>query len=185
MRFGARIEWVIQTRFITQPSQFGRALWEKLVYLIQTSIAPKPDRQVTSWLPGVCPMILTIAASALALQLSSMPASAPPPLIQPVQYGAPRHPPPCGHGWDLSARDGMCYPNGYLAPQEQDAFRRQRHYGGGRYAVRCGHGADLDVRDGQCYPNGMVPPQFQQGRQRYYGDGYHERRPQRRHYYQD
>ncbi|MCP1779934.1 hypothetical protein ABIF65_003268 [Bradyrhizobium japonicum] len=109
----------------------------------------------------------------LAAALLMGPAS---PTIQPptqqVQYGVPRHPPPCGHGWDLSARDGMCYPNGYLPPQEMDAYRRgyQRgggYYRGGRYPVPCGHGADVDTRDGLCYPNGMVPPQFQQGR-RYY-----------------
>ncbi|MEY9384629.1 hypothetical protein ABIF93_002886 [Bradyrhizobium japonicum] len=82
----------------------------------------------------------------LAAALLMGPAS---PTIQPptqqVQYGVPRHPPPCGHGWDLSARDGMCYPNGYLPPQEMDAYRRgyQRgggYYRGGRYPVPCGHG---------------------------------------------
>ena len=131
-------------------------------------------------------MILTIAASALALQLSSMPASVAPPLLQPVQYAVPSHPPPCGRGWDHSARDGMCYPNGFLPPQDQSARRYQQYHHGGHYPVRCGHGADLDIRDGLCYPNGTVPPQFQSARQRHYyhGDGYyHERRPQRRHYY--
>ncbi|MGY4351900.1 hypothetical protein ACVWXM_008393 [Bradyrhizobium sp. GM7.3] len=89
----------------------------------------------------------------------------------------------CGHGWDVSARDGMCYPNGYLPPQEQAA---RQYYGGGRgyghYPVPCGNGADIDTRDGQCYPTGTVPPQFQQGRQGYYGDDYYERRPRRRYY---
>lgn len=105
------------------------------------------------------------------------------PPVEQVQYGVPRRYPPCGHGWDLSARDGMCYPNGVLPPQEMDAYRRRYHdgggyqregyyrgggqYRGGRYPVPCGHGADLDIRDGQCYPNGTVPPQFQQGRRHY------------------
>jgi hypothetical protein len=109
------------------------------------------------------------------------------PLVQEIQYRVPVRPPPCGHGWDLSARDGMCYPNGYLPPQEMDAYRRGYHRGGGyhhggRHPVPCGHGADVDTRDGLCYPNGTVPLQFQQGRQGYYGDGYHEPRPRRRHY---
>jgi hypothetical protein len=131
-------------------------------------------------------MFMSIAGVALALQMGT-PASIPPesePLIQTVQYHlAPAHPPPCGHGWDLSARDGLCYPNGYLHPQDQAARQYpQRYYRGGRYPVPCGHGADLDVRDGQCYPNGTVPPQFQQGR-RYYGGGGYEGR--RRYYYED
>ena len=124
-------------------------------------------------------MIITIAASALAIQLSMMPQPVAQPLVQPAQYGrVPVHPPPCGHGWDLSARDGLCYPNGYLPPQDQSArqYQYQRSYRGGRYPVPCGNGADLDIRDGLCYPNGTVPLQFQQGRQRYYGgDGYYER----------
>ena len=132
-------------------------------------------------------MIITIAASALAIQLIMMPQPVAQPLVQPAQYGrVPVHPPPCGHGWDLSARDGLCYPNGYLPPQDQSArqYQYQRSYRGGRYPVPCGNGADVDIRDGLCYPNGTVPLQFQQGRQRYYGgDGYYERRPQRRYYY--
>jgi hypothetical protein len=103
---------------------------------------------------------------------------------QAVQYRVPAHPPPCGHGWDMSARDGLCYPNGYLPPQDQ-AARQYYRGGGGRYPVPCGHGADLDVRDGQCYPNGTVPAQYQQGRQRYYGEGYYRRVPQGRYYDQD
>jgi len=133
-------------------------------------------------------MIVSIAAAALAVQLSMMPGSAAAPVLpqaalpQAVQYRVPVHPPPCGHGWDLSARDGMCYPNGYLPPQDQAARQYQRHYRGGRYPVPCGHGTDLDSRDGQCYPTGTVPPQFQEGR-RYYGGGGYEGR--RRYYYQD
>jgi hypothetical protein len=134
-------------------------------------------------------MIVSIAAAALAVQLGMTPGSAVAPdlvapvLPQAVQYRVPAHPPPCGHGWDLSARDGLCYPNGYLPPQDQAA--RQYYRDGGRYPVPCGHGADIDVRDGQCYPNGMVPPQYQQGRQRYYGEGYYRRPPQGRYYYED
>ena len=128
-------------------------------------------------------MIVSIAAAALAVQLSMAPGSAVAPVLpQTVQYGVPVHPPPCGHGWDVSARDGLCYPNGYLAPQDQAARQYPRYYRGGRYPVPCGDGADVDVRDGQCYPNGMVPPQYQQGRQQYYGGGYERRR---RYYYQD
>lgn len=66
-------------------------------------------------------MIITIAASALAIQLNIMPVRAAQPLVQPVQYGVPVRRPPCGHGWDVSARDGLCYPNGYLPPQDQAA----------------------------------------------------------------
>jgi len=133
-------------------------------------------------------MIITIAASALAIQLNIMPVRVAQPLVQRVQYGVPVRRPPCGHGWDVSARDGLCYPNGYLPPQDQAArqYQHQRYYRGGRYPVPCGHSTDVDIRDGLCYPNGTVPPQFQQGRQRYYGgDGYYERRPQRRYYYPD
>ena len=136
-------------------------------------------------------MIVSIAAAALAVQLGMMPRSDVAPVLpqaalpQAVQYHVPVRRPPCGHGWDVSARDGLCYPNGYLAPQDQAARQRQRYYGGGRYPVPCGHGADLDSRDGQCYPTGTVPLQFQQGRQRYYGDRYYRRPPQGRYYYED
>ena len=125
-------------------------------------------------------MIVTIAAAALAAQLSvASDAAVSPALPQTVQYVRP-YPPPCGHGWDLSANDGLCYPNGYLPPQDQASRRYPRHYRGeGRYPVPCGHGADLDSRDGQCYPTGTVPPQFQEGRQRYYGEGYYRRPPPR------
>ena len=133
-------------------------------------------------------MIVSIAAAALAIQLSMTPGSAVAPVVmeaaspQTVQYRVPVHPPPCGHGWDLSARDGLCYPNGYLPPQDQAARQYQRSYRGGRYPVPCGHGTDLDSRDGQCYPTGTVPPQYQQGRQQYDDDGYSQR-PQRGRYY--
>jgi hypothetical protein len=133
-------------------------------------------------------MIVSIAAAALAIQLSMTPGSAVAPVVmepaspQTVQYRVPVHPPPCGHGWDLSARDGFCYPNGYLPPQDQAARQYQRSYRGGRYPVPCGHGTDLDSRDGQCYPTGTVPPQYQQGRQQYDDDGYSQR-PQRGRYY--
>ena len=131
-------------------------------------------------------MIVSIAAAALAVQLSMTPGSAVAPVSpQAVQYRVPAYPPPCGHGWDLSARGGLCYPNGYLPPQEQAARQYRRYDGGGRYPVPCGHGADVDVRDGQCYPNGTVPPQYQQGRQRYYGEGYYQRPPPGRYYYRD
>ena len=128
-------------------------------------------------------MIVSIAAAALAVQLSMTPGIAVAPVTpQAVQYRVPAHPPPCGHGWDLSARDGLCYPNGYLPPQDQAARQYQRSYRGGRYPVPCGHGTDLDSRDGQCYPTGTVPPQDQQGRQQYDDDGYSQR-PQRGRYY--
>jgi hypothetical protein len=132
-------------------------------------------------------MIVSIAAAALAVQLGMMPGSDVAPVLpQTVQYRVLAHPPPCGHGWDLSARDGLCYPNGYLPPQEQAARQYQRSYRGGRYPVPCGgHGTDLDSRDGQCYPTGTVPPQYQAGRQQYYGDRYYRRPPQGRYYYED
>jgi hypothetical protein len=83
-------------------------------------------------------MIVSIAAAALAVQLSMTPGSAVATVLpQAVQYRVPAHPPPCGHGWDLSARDGMCYPNGYLPPQDQAArqYQYQRYHRGGRYPV--------------------------------------------------
>jgi hypothetical protein len=139
-------------------------------------------------------MLVTIATLALALQLSSPPsgANAGVSLVQEAQYRAYAHPPPCGHGWDLSARDGMCYPNGALPPQDQAARQRYRgqqyeerdyggreYYGGregygdrgyrgGRYPVPCGDGTDLDVRDGRCYPTGMVPRRFQNRPENYH-----------------
>jgi len=126
-------------------------------------------------------MILDLAAALLVAQLGVAPtfSGGAAPVFQ-VQYGAYGHPPPCGHGYDLDARDGMCYPNG-MVPQQFQTGRQYPgsggYYGGGgrddydeddddggvaqRYPVPCGHGADLDVRDGRCYPTGTVPPQFQ------------------------
>ena len=119
-------------------------------------------------------MIGTVVATLLALQLGE---------VHQVQYRVPVHPPPCGHGWDVSARDGMCYPNGYLPPQDQAA---RQYYGVcssyGHHPVSYKNCAVFDTRDGRCYPTGTVPPQYQQGRQGYYGDDYYERRPRRRYY---
>ncbi len=130
-------------------------------------------------------MLLAAIATILALHGSPAPqVDAPPGLIE-VQYGVPRHPPPCGNGWDVSARDGWCYPNGYLPPQEQQARRRYyrpqydepgyygepqpyRPYGYQRRPVPCGDGADVDIRDGRCYPTGTVPRQFQNRPENYY-----------------
>ena len=112
-------------------------------------------------------MIASLIGLALAVQSTI---TAPPPqtpLVEQIQYyrRAPVHPPPCGNGWDLSARDGMCYPNGYLPAQEQAArqgdYGRREYYGRGRYPVPCGDGADVDIRDGQCYPTGTVPYRYQ------------------------
>jgi hypothetical protein len=133
-------------------------------------------------------MFMSVAAVAMALQGS--PVSVPEvgtPLLHLSQYRVRAHPPPCGDGWDVSARDGLCYPNGYLAPQDQAArqYYQGRGYRGGRYPIPCGNGADIDTRDGLCYPNGTVPPRFQQGRQYQrqpgYDDGYYEQ-PRRRYY---
>jgi hypothetical protein len=62
-------------------------------------------------------MLLSIAAAALALQagLPLLSHLETPRHVEPIQYRAYAHPPPCGHGFDLSARDGLCYPNGFLA----------------------------------------------------------------------
>lgn len=133
-------------------------------------------------------MIFGLTAMAIAAQLAARP-----PEIggserrRQVQYRAYGHPPPCGNGFDLDSRDGLCYPNGMVPPQFQPGRRYYGAGGGGngRYPVPCGHGADLDVRDGLCYPNGMVPPQFQQGRinqrQPRYDYDYDDR-PRRRYY---
>jgi hypothetical protein len=134
-------------------------------------------------------MFVSLAAVTLAVQLGG-PVPAPSPgeaFVLQAQYRVYAHPPPCGNGFDLSARDGLCYPNGYLAPQDQAARQYPGAvYRGGRYPVACGNGADLDVRDGLCYPNGQVPTQFQQGRiyrgPQYDQDDYSERRPRRRYY---
>lgn len=84
-------------------------------------------------------MIASLAAATLALHfagpLSEITASEiTAPTFQTVQYGrVPVRRPPCGHGWDISARDGLCYPTGYLAPQDQAARRYQRYHRGGGY----------------------------------------------------
>jgi hypothetical protein len=68
-------------------------------------------------------MFVSLAAVTLAVQLGS-PVPTPSPgeaFVLQTQYRVYAHPPPCGDGWDLSARDGLCYPNGYLAPQDQAA----------------------------------------------------------------
>src|ERR1700681_1196702 len=131
-------------------------------------------------------MFVNLAAVTLAVQRGG-PVPAPSPgeaFVLQAQYRVYAHPPPCGNGFDLSARDGLCYPNGYLAPQDQAARQYPGPvYRGGRYPVPCGNGADLDIRDGLCYPNGQVPTQFQQGRQQYYGDDEYQPRPRRRYYY--
>ena len=123
---------------------------------------------------GDRPMIVTVLAAALAIGQAVPAAADSRSSIQQVQYGVPRHPPPCGDGWDLSARDGLCYPNGFLAPQDQDAYYR-RGYGDyprarySRYPVPCGgDGVDLDLRDGRCYPTGTVPRRFQDRPENYY-----------------
>jgi hypothetical protein len=134
-------------------------------------------------------MLVSFAAVALVAQLGG-PVNAPgqgEAVVHHAQYRVYAHPPPCGNGWDLSARDGLCYPNGTLAPQDQAARQYQgQAYRGGRYPVPCGNGADVDIRDGLCYPNGTVPPQFQQGRiyrgPQYDQDDYYEHRPRRRYY---
>ncbi|WP_156795689.1 hypothetical protein [Bradyrhizobium icense] len=78
-------------------------------------------------------MLLTIAATALALQ-TGLPVLEGTPPVEPIQYRAYGRPPPCGHGWDLSARDGMCYPTGSLSPRDQAARQYQyRRYRGDRY----------------------------------------------------
>jgi hypothetical protein len=133
-------------------------------------------------------MLLTTIATVLALYSGAWPQAEGSSHLLEVQYGVPRHPPPCGHGWDVSARDGYCYPNGYLPPQDQAA--RQRYYrpqygepqyydesgpyqpyGMRRRPVPCGNGADVDLRDGRCYPTGTVPRQFQ-NRPEYYDRRY-------------
>jgi hypothetical protein len=118
-------------------------------------------------------MFASIGSAALALQLG-VPAHSldeSKPLAQEIQNRSYGHPPPCGHGYDLDERDGMCYPNGMVPPQFQSGRYYPLEYGGGRQPVQCGHGADIDIRDGLCYPTGTVPRRFQEGRQ-----GYHYRR---------
>jgi hypothetical protein len=130
-------------------------------------------------------MLITTIATILALAGAVPPATG---IERPVEvqyYGrVPVHPPPCGDHWDLSARDGMCYPNGYLPPQDQAARRGYyqpqygepqyyddppyRPYGMRRRPVPCTDGADLDTRDGRCYPTGTVPRQYQNRPENYY-----------------
>ena len=115
-------------------------------------------------------MLIATIATILALHAGAAPQVATPEHALEVQYRVPVRPPPCGDHWDLSARDGMCYPNGYLRPEDQAAMQGyyQRgyaeprpYYGTRRRPVPCTDGADLDTRDGLCYPNGTVPDQFQ------------------------
>ncbi|WP_441236313.1 hypothetical protein [Bradyrhizobium sp. 930_D9_N1_4] len=118
-------------------------------------------------------MLIATIATILALQAGAPAPTAAAERPLEVQYrdrGVPRHPPPCGDHWDLSARDGMCYPNGYLRPEDQAAMQGyyqqgyaqpRPYYGTRRRPVPCTDGADLDTRDGRCYPNGTVPDQFQ------------------------
>jgi len=125
-------------------------------------------------------MIASIAMAVLALQLGA-PVPSPhegSPLAQEIRYRRVGHPPPCGHGYDLDERDGLCYRNGMVPPQFQSGRYYPLEYGGGRRPVPCGHGADADIRDGLCYPTGTVPRQYQAGRQGYHyrRDGYYEMR---------
>lgn len=130
-------------------------------------------------------MLITTIAAVLALHAGPATAAAAPERVLEVQYRVPVHPPPCGNGWDLSARDGMCYPNGYLSPQDQEARQRYyrpqydqqdyydeprpyRPYGMRRRPVPCGDGADVDIRDGRCYPTGTVPYRYQNRPENYY-----------------
>ncbi len=127
-------------------------------------------------------MLMVIASLALALQVSPGHEITPP--VEQIQYRVPVRPPPCGDHWDLSARDGLCYPNGYLPPQDQAALQGRYYrpdYGYRRRPVPCTDGADRDIRDGLCYPNGTVPERFQSALQGYYG--YPPPRP--RYYYRD
>lgn len=127
-------------------------------------------------------MLITTIATILALHAGAPPAIGSERAVE-VQYRVPVHPPPCGDHWDLSARDGMCYPNGYLRPEDQEALQGyyqpryypqpgyaqpRPYYGARRRPVPCGDGADVDIRDGRCYPNGTVPRQFQNLPQNYY-----------------
>ena len=125
-------------------------------------------------------MLASIAIAVLALQFGG-------PLrsldegnsfAQEIRYRRAGHPPPCGDGYDLDQRDGLCYGNGIVPPQFQSGRYYPLEYGGGRRPVPCGHRADVDIRDGLCYPTGTVPRRFQAGRQGYHyrRDGYYEMR---------
>jgi hypothetical protein len=123
-------------------------------------------------------MVLNAALLAIILQAAQFAGSADKAnSLHQIQYRY-GHPPPCGDGFDVSARDGMCYPNGYLPPQDQ-AARQGQYYGGRRYPVPCGNGSDIDIRDGQCYLTGTVPRRYQQARQYQYRN---QRRVPRRYY---
>ena len=131
-------------------------------------------------------MFKSIAGVALALQVGA-PASIPPegaPRIQTVQYyRVPAHPPPCGHGWDLSARDGLCYPNGYLPPQDQ-AARQYRSATIGAAAIPCRAAMAPTSIAGMA--NATRPERFRRNFRKgavYGGGGYQEGR--RRYYYPD
>jgi hypothetical protein len=113
-------------------------------------------------------MFMSMAALAIALQ--GMPALAPETrtlLLHQIRSRRHGHPPPCGDGYDLDERDGLCYRNGEVPPQFQSGRYYPLKYGGGRQPVQCGTGADLDSRDGFCYPTGTVPRRFQAARQRH------------------
>src|SRR5258708_1270030 len=109
-------------------------------------------------------MFVSLAAVTLAVQLSG-PVPAPSQseaFVLQTQYRVYAHPPPCGDGWDLSARDGLCYPNGYLAPQDQAARRYPGPvYRGGRYPVACANGPAPHILHLPCSPTATLPPQFQ------------------------
>jgi hypothetical protein len=77
-------------------------------------------------------MFVSIATVALALQVG-VPALSPSesePLVQQIQYGGGsrggRYPVRCGHGADVDARDGLCYPTGTVPRRFQQGRRYQR-----------------------------------------------------------
>jgi hypothetical protein len=125
-------------------------------------------------------MFASIAMAVLTLQFGAPDRSLDEgnPFAQEIRYRRVGHPPPCGHGYDLDERDGLCYRNGMVPPRFQSGRYYPLEYGGGRRPVPCGHGADADIRDGLCYPTGTVPRRFQAGRQGYHyrRDGYYEMR---------
>jgi len=82
-------------------------------------------------------MFASIAGVALALQLGgpAYPLNEGNPPIQEIQYYRYGRPPPCGHGYDVDSRDGMCYPNGMVPPQFQPGRYYPLEYGGGRRPI--------------------------------------------------
>jgi len=112
-------------------------------------------------------MLFNIASVVLALQLG-IPGHAlsdGQAAVQEIQYRVPVRPPPCDHGWDVSARDGMCYPNGYLPPQELEANRRGYPAAGAITAVegtQCRAGTVLTSISGtdNAIPTGWCPRSF-------------------------